>query len=64
MREVCPTFPGDPQRIHWSCPDPAAVAGSDEERYQAFRQTARELTTRVGYLRLMLNRRQTQVKES
>jgi arsenate reductase len=37
-RESCPVFPGAPQRIHWSYPDPAAVEGSREERLQAFRQ--------------------------
>lgn len=58
VREVCPVFPNDPHRIHWSFPDPAAVEGTEEERYQAFMQTARELTTRLGYLRLMLERRQ------
>lgn len=58
VREVCPVFPNDPHRIHWSFPDPAAMAGTEEERYQAFVQTARELTTRLSYLRLMLERRQ------
>jgi len=45
--ETCPVFPGDPQRIHWSFPDPSAVEGSDEARYQAFERTARELTIRL-----------------
>ncbi len=46
-REVCPVFPGDPERIHWSFPDPGAVAGTGEERLQAFKHTARELATRL-----------------
>lgn len=56
VREVCPTFPGDPHQIHWSLPDPAAVTGTEEEKSQAFQQTARELSTRISYLRLMLAR--------
>jgi len=35
--EHCPIFPGAPQRIHWSMPDPAAVQGSDAEKLIAFR---------------------------
>ena len=46
-RELCPVFPGDPERIHWSFPDPGAVAGTEEERLQAFKHTARELATRL-----------------
>lgn len=50
--ESCPTFPGDPERIHWGFDDPAAVEGTDEEKLQAFRRTRRELQQR---LRLWLN---------
>jgi protein-tyrosine-phosphatase len=54
IREVCPVFPNEPQQIHWSFPDPAAVQGSEAERYQAFLQTARELATRIRHLRLIM----------
>ncbi len=46
VREVCPEFPGQPETVHWSIPDPAA----DEAGYPAFQQTAAELETRVGFL--------------
>ena len=34
----CPVFPGVSTRLSWSFADPAAVAGSDEERLAAFRE--------------------------
>jgi arsenate reductase len=39
--ESCPVFPGSPQRIHWSFPDPSAVEGSEADRYRAF-ETVRD----------------------
>ena len=30
--ETCPTFPGDPERIHWSFEDPASVEGEEAQR--------------------------------
>ncbi|MBF6614572.1 MAG: ArsR family transcriptional regulator [Chloroflexi bacterium] len=53
VREVCPLFGDDPEQIHWSLPDPAAVEGTDEERYAAFERTAQELTNRIHFLLLM-----------
>lgn len=50
VREICPEFPGQPATAHWSMPDPAAEADSDEASYQAFRRTADELETRIGLL--------------
>jgi len=49
-RETCPFFPGSPQRIHWSLPDPSAVEGDEEVRYQAFRDIALQLNNRINYL--------------
>ena len=45
VREVCPEFPGGPELIHWSIPDPAREPGSD-----AFERTAAELSTRIEFL--------------
>lgn len=47
-RESCPVFPGRSTAIHWSIDDPAAIAGSDEDRLTAFRRTAIELRARIG----------------
>ena len=49
VREVCPEFPGGPELIHWSIPDPAREPGSDEETLPAFERTAAELCTRIGF---------------
>jgi ArsR family transcriptional regulator, arsenate/arsenite/antimonite-responsive transcriptional repressor / arsenate reductase (thioredoxin) len=50
VREVCPGFPGGPELIHWSIPDPAREPGSDEETLPAFERTAAELANRIGFL--------------
>jgi protein-tyrosine-phosphatase/DNA-binding transcriptional ArsR family regulator len=50
VREVCPEFPGAPELIHWSVPDPAREPGSDADTLPAFAATATELQTRVGFL--------------
>jgi protein-tyrosine-phosphatase/DNA-binding transcriptional ArsR family regulator len=55
VREVCPQFPGKPQTIHWSIPDPAAEPGSDAETYPAFERTAVELETRIRFLLHRIN---------
>jgi ArsR family transcriptional regulator, arsenate/arsenite/antimonite-responsive transcriptional repressor / arsenate reductase (thioredoxin) len=56
VRESCPTFPGDPECMHWSLADPAKVQGSLEERLQSFEQTTLQLTTRLRFLLLLLER--------
>lgn len=45
--EECPVFPGDPERIHWSFTDPAAVEGTDVVKLAAFQQTLREMRQRL-----------------
>lgn len=45
--DTCPTFPHDPERIHWSFPDPTAVEDRGEERLQAFRRTRNEMQQRI-----------------
>jgi arsenate reductase len=41
----CPVFPGAPQRIHWSLPDPAGIIGSYGEKLNAFRSVREALKT-------------------
>jgi protein-tyrosine-phosphatase/DNA-binding transcriptional ArsR family regulator len=54
VREVCPEFPGDPETIHWSIPDPAAGQPDDDDGYAAFQRTAAELETRIEFLLAVL----------
>jgi protein-tyrosine-phosphatase/DNA-binding transcriptional ArsR family regulator len=61
VREVCPEFPGRPELIHWSIPDPARTGSTDEETYPAFERTARELGVRIpALLELIAHTRQAQ----
>jgi len=57
VREVCPEFPGDPETVHWSIPDPASGGGGDDATYAAFRDVAAELETRIGFLLAVLTDR-------
>jgi protein-tyrosine-phosphatase/DNA-binding transcriptional ArsR family regulator len=50
LREVCPEFPGHPETIHWSMPNPADGGGDDDASYPRFQRTAAELVTRIGFL--------------
>ena len=44
----CPAFPGRVARLHWSLPDPAAAAGTEEDRQDAFRRTAADIESRLS----------------
>lgn len=46
-RDACPTWLGDGIRVHWGLEDPAAFEGSEEERLEVFRRTARLLEERI-----------------
>lgn len=48
--EVCPVAPGAHTRLHWPLPDPAAAAGSREERLGAFRAVRDEIAARLETL--------------
>lgn len=45
--EECPIFPGDVERIHWGFDDPAAVAGTHDDRIKSFRRVRDEITMRL-----------------
>jgi arsenate reductase len=46
-RETCPVWPGQPIVAHWSSPDPAAVEGTDSEKYRAFKDVASQINRRL-----------------
>jgi protein-tyrosine-phosphatase len=46
--EVCPVWPGQPITAHWGIPDPAEVAGSDEEKRKAFFTAYNRLSNRLS----------------
>ena len=47
-RATCPIFPGSSNTLHWDLDDPSEVEGTDAERLAAFRQTAAEVSARLG----------------
>ena len=46
-KESCPIFPGATQRLHWPFEDPAALAGSEEQRLAAFRSIREQIRARI-----------------
>ncbi len=46
-KETCPTFPGDPERIHWSFDDPSAIEGDEETRRAFFRKIRGQIGDRL-----------------
>jgi PAS domain S-box-containing protein len=65
-REICPTFPGSPARVHWPLDDPAKQPATDAADVDApFRQVRDEIQQRVeglfryGFLESVRQLRQT-----
>lgn len=46
-RETCPLWPGQPVVGHWGSPDPAAVQGTEAEKYRAFIDVASQIARRA-----------------
>jgi protein-tyrosine-phosphatase len=55
-KESCPIFPGAPEQIHWSFPDPSEATGSEEKKAKAFYDTAISMSQRINYLVMMIKR--------
>jgi arsenate reductase (thioredoxin) len=49
-KESCPVFPGTSVMLHWSFKDPAAAAGSDEERRKQFRKVRDQIGKEIEIL--------------
>jgi protein-tyrosine-phosphatase len=49
VRENCPSWPGEPEQLHWSLADPSLVDATEEEALIAFRATAFEISRRARY---------------
>lgn len=45
--EMCPYWPGQPMTAHWGIPDPAAVEGSEADKWIAFRAAFQSLDNRI-----------------
>jgi len=45
--ESCPLFPGQPNKLHWSTPDPAKAQGSEAEKAMAFDRVFVMLKNRI-----------------
>ncbi|TMA11592.1 MAG: arsenate reductase ArsC [Deltaproteobacteria bacterium] len=49
-KESCPVFPGQPIVAHWSIPDPAEAAGTNEQKLRVFKEAAQQIQRRIELL--------------
>jgi len=59
VRETCPVFPNDPERIHWSFPDPSLIE-EPAARGREFEQIALQLQHRIRFLLTLIEREKRQ----
>jgi arsenate reductase len=57
--EICPYWPRQSVTAHWGIPDPAAVDGTDTEKWMAFREAFRALESASGSSRVYRSPRST-----
>lgn len=55
VREVCPEFLGNGQKMHWSIEDPSRAPGTLRATLPAFRTLAAELESRIGFLTSLID---------
>lgn len=47
VKQTCPIFPGQYEKIHWDLEDPAEAQGSEEERIVIFRRIRYEIEQKI-----------------
>ena len=47
---ICPTFPGQCKRLHWSLEDPAGAIGTIEQRLRVFRKIRDQIKGKIEAL--------------
>ena len=55
-RQVCPTFPGSGEAMHWGYEDPALATGSEEERLHVFQRVFTQISERIHQFLLIARR--------
>ena len=45
--ELCPVFPGDAEKLHWSIDDPFKGWAYDENQMKSFRKTRKEINDKI-----------------
>ncbi len=46
---LCPVFPGQHRRLHWSIEDPVSATGTEEEMLKAFRKVCHKILRKINH---------------